>query len=114
MPTRVLNLCLDVHASGVVVNLQGHTGPNTPPTDPPYWFQILFKDDPPALSSGESVTLSEIGPYRILAWDGKPSDEVPATTYTEPTWQSPSVEWSASGGEFVVTSAGAQDPWPPT
>ncbi len=115
MPNKLLSLCVDVHASGVVITLQGHTGQNTQPTEPPYWFQLLFKNDPPVLiSSAESVTLSEIGPYRVLAWDGKPSDEVPASTYTEPTWHSPSVEWSASGGEFVITTAGAQDPWPPT
>ncbi len=113
MANKLLDLCIDVEATGVVVSLHKN-GDSDTPANPPYWFQVYCSQEADFQPvAGPSVTLTQTGKCRVVAWDALPSSP-PTVKFSGATWIANGVLLELDGGDFSIGSASTYDPWPPT
>ncbi len=113
MGVRVINLCLHVRQATVGVTVEGNEFCKNPEAGP-YYFRVWAEaGGQGASSSGDSVSLTQEGTYRVAAWTVEDPGTVPSGIFDEPTSIDDRVQIQLSGGTCTVNSGGGEDPWPP-
>ena len=110
MAEKILDVCINVSATGFELGLQPNGGCQNPASGPyyfKYWFQ--HDDDHPG-HEGDSLPLDQMtGRCRIIAWTEEPG--IIDVEFGAPTMISPRVILQAIG-DGTIGSADPYNPWP--